>query len=109
MGKLNKLRNIKFFTILFRFRDKMMSSLGLFEQKKKLKQNLFFARINFEDWLKKKKINCKLILSPNNIVGNDFKDGDIVVSITSYGKRVHDALPYMLYSLLIYIIYLFIF
>ena len=100
MGKLHKLRNIKFFTILFRFRDKMMSSLGLFEQKKKLKQNLFFARINFEDWLKKKKINCKLILLPNNIVGNDFKDGDIVVSITSYGKRVHDALPYMLYSLL---------
>lgn len=100
MGKLHKLRNIKFFTILFRFRDKMMSSLGLFEQKKKLKQNLFFARINFEDWLKKKKINCKLILLPNNIVGNDFKDGDIVVSVTSYGKRVHDALPYMLYSLL---------
>jgi hypothetical protein len=101
MGKLNKLRNIKFFSFLFQIRDKIMSSLGLFELKKKLKQHLFFARINFEDWLKKLSINCKLRSLPNNLVGHNFKDGDIVVSITSYGKRVHDALPYMLYSLLI--------
>ena len=101
MSKLNRLRSIKFLCLLFRFRDKMMSSLGLFELKKNLKQNLFFARIKFEDWLKKKKINRKLRSLPNNFIGNDFRDGDIVVSITSYGKRVHDALPYMLYSLLI--------
>ena len=101
MGKLRNLRNIAFLNLLFQMRDRFMYSLGLFELKKKLKQNLFFKRLKIEDWLKKKKINCKLRSLPNNFVGNDIKNGDIVVSVTSYGKRVYDALPYMLYSLLI--------
>ena len=100
MGKLRYLRNIAFFNHLFRIRDKFMNSFGLFEFKKNIKQNIFFTRLKIEDWFKKKRIDLKLMSLPNDMIGTSYKDGDIVVSVTSYGKRVHDALPYMLYSLL---------
>ena len=101
MSKLYRLRNIKFLGFLFRFRDKMMFSLGLFELKKKFKRNVFFTRLKIEDWLKKKKIDRELKSLPNNLIDSNFNEGNIIVSVTSYGKRVYDALPYMLYSLLI--------
>lgn len=101
MGKFRNLRNIAFFNLLFRVRDRFMDSLGLFKLKKKFKQIVFFTRLRIEDWFTKKSIDHKLKSLPNDLVGCNCKEGDIVVSVTSYGKRVYDALPYMLYSLLI--------
>lgn len=100
MGKLHNLRNIAYFNLLFRLRDRFMVSLGLFELKKKMKQKIFFTSLRIEDWFKKKVIDRKLKSLPTNLLGANFNDGDIVISVTSYGKRVSDALPYMLFSLL---------
>lgn len=100
MRKISTLRNIAFLAPLFHFRDKVMSSLGLFKLKKIVKQKLFFVRINIEDWYKKKMIDRAIKSIPANLIGKNLNDGDIVVSVTSYGRRVTDALPYMLYSLL---------
>lgn len=100
MSKLSTLRNKTPFQYLFRIRDWMMLKLGLFNFKKTIKHNLFYLRIIIEDWRKKRKIEQQIKLLPKNKVYQDLKDGDVVVSVTSYGKRVSNSLPYMLYSLL---------
>ena len=37
---------------------------------------------------------------PTGLVSGEYTSEDIVISLTSYGKRVTEALPYALYSLL---------
>lgn len=100
MSKLSALRNKVLLQHLFRLRDRMMLRFGLFEFKKTIKRKLFYLRIIIEDWTKKRKIERQIKLLPINMIGQDFNDSDIVVSLTSYGARVADTLPLVLYTLL---------
>lgn len=99
MGKLSKLREIRMFNVIFKVRDRFMYTLGVFKLKKKIKQRLFFAKLQKEDARKKKEIAQLVVNLPNNLITNQITTDDIVVSLTSYGKRIEDALPYALYSL----------
>ena len=77
-----------------------MQSLGLFSLKAKIKQHFFFKRLLREDKRKKMQIDRELPLMATDMLPNNQNIIRLVVSLTSYGKRVTDALPYTLYSLL---------
>ena len=94
------LRNISWLHPLFSVRDWVMDKSGLFVLKAKCKQKLLFRQLIREDAEKKKQVELKLMQMPANMMSGSINDDDIVISLTSYGKRVVDALPYALYSLL---------
>lgn len=91
------------YTILhpvFALRDWLMDKTGLFPLKRKIKQKLFFRRLVREDAQLKKEINRIILSLPNDVITNTITHDDIIISLTSYGNRVEDTLPYALYSLL---------
>lgn len=96
----HKLRNNRFLHPLFVIRDWVMEKSGLFAWKAKIKQKIFFRRLLREDAEKKRRIDAELMHMPTGLVSGEYTSEDIVISLTSYGKRVTEALPYALYSLL---------
>ena len=96
----SRLRELKILSPFFVLRDWIMEKTGLFKLKKAIKTKLFYKRLLREDEQKKKEI-AKLILDlPDNYITNQISSDDFVFSLTSYGKRVEDALPYALYSII---------
>lgn len=97
-----KLRQIRILKPLFKVRDSIMEATGLFKLKAKIKQRIFFRRLLKEDARKKQEIEKKINQLPKGFLDSSkLNDNDIIISLTSYGKRVEDTLPYTLYSLLI--------
>lgn len=98
----HKLRQIPMLKYLFKVRDSIMQATGLFKLKAKIKQRFFFRKLKREDARKKKAIEQKISQLPIGLIGSsNITQNDIIISLTSYGKRVQDTLPYALYSLLI--------
>lgn len=77
-----------------------MEKTGLFVLKKRIKRNLFLKRLQREDRKKKNDIRREILHLPDGIIPSSISPADFVVSLTSYGERVEDTLPYALYSLL---------
>lgn len=97
-----KLRQILILKPLFKVRDSIMQVTGLFKLKAKIKQRIFFRRLMKEDARKKQEIEHEIYQLPKGLLDSSaMTDNDIIISLTSYGKRVQDTLPYALYSLLI--------
>ena len=84
---------------IVRLRDWVMQRTCLFALKSKIKQQMFFSRLRREDAARKRKVAKAIYAIPTSLIDGKLGGGDIVVSLTSYGKRVGDALPYMLYSI----------
>ena len=78
-----------------------MDKTGLFVLKKTIKRDLFLKRLEKEDNKKKNEIGRKISLLPDKFIPSPITKDDFVISLTSYGKRVEDTLPFALYSLLI--------
>lgn len=95
------IRDIKLLAPILKVRDKIMVVTGLFKLKAKIKQQLYFSKIRREDNLRKRQIAQKIYELPFGLIDKRIDSGEIIVSLTSYGHRVKDTLPYMLYSLLI--------
>lgn len=100
MSTIKSLRNCSFLRPLFYVRDKIMDKLGLFILKKRIKYFFFLRHLVREDSKKKKVIAQKIQDIPTNYLPRDFSENDFVFSLTSYGNRVHDSLPFALYSLI---------
>ena len=70
----------------------------------KIKNNIKFyffkKRLVREDAATKREIVKKIMSLPDGMLGDKIGQDDIVLSLTSYGKRVESSLPYVLYSLL---------
>lgn len=75
----------------------VLSALGYYFLKSNIKQFLFLQKIKKEDRKKKKNIDIA-IASINEKLS--FPNNRLIVSLTSYGKRITDTLPYTLYSLI---------
>ena len=76
----------------------ILHSLGYYSAKKMLRDHFFKRRILREDAVRKREIEDAVNrLSEPMLEG---EKADVIVSLTSYGVRVEDALPYTLYSLL---------
>ena len=82
-------------------RNRLMSATGLFRLKANIKQKLFFAKIRREDAERKQKLVPQIQALPTGLIDKKTDNGEIIVSLTSYGHRVTDMLPYMLYSLMV--------
>lgn len=78
----------------------ILHKVGYYTLKKKYKDYILRKRLCKEDDARKKKVMSEInaITSPLLQKMND--STDIIISLTSYGARVKDTLPYTLYSLL---------
>lgn len=79
---------------------KSMKQVGYYKLKKSIKHRSFLRRLYKEDKLQKRQIEKEVYAINAKRFFDVESVEDIVCSVTSYGKRVKDALPYMLYSLL---------
>lgn len=97
---LKTLRRYRILTPIFAVRDKVWDSLGLFKIKAAIKQRIFFCRLKMEDALFKRKIRKLIFRMGDGSFLRQSNKANVVVSLTSYGKRVNDTLPCTIYSLL---------
>lgn len=97
---MKNIREYKLAIPFFAVRDRIMAVTGLFRLKAKIKLQLHYAKLRFEDNKLKKQVADNIYALPSNLIDKQIAKGEIIVSLTSYGHRVKDALPYMLYSLL---------
>ena len=97
---LRTLRRYRALTPIFAVRDKIWDKLGLFKIKAKIKQKVFFVRLRIEDAIFKRKIRKRIFQIDDGIFKILPNKVDVAVSLTSYGKRVNDTLPYAIHSLL---------
>lgn len=93
------LRKYKFLTFLFRIRDWMWTKLGLFDLKRSIKRKRYFKRVAKEDETRRKIISEKIMQLPSEIL-KPIEGVNLIVSMTSYGKRLENTCPYALYSIL---------
>lgn len=85
---------------LIAVRDKVMSVTGLFKLKAAIKRQLYFAQIKREDKELKKQVAAKIYALSSNMIDKQIASGEIIISLTSFGHRVKDTLPYTLYSMI---------
>ena len=79
---------------------KVLELIGYYRAKKSIKHKFFCRRLRKEDAQRKEK-TLKQIYALQEKQLKRCDDGqDVIVSLTSYGDRVSDTLPYTLYSLL---------
>lgn len=77
-----------------------MEKFHLFEVKKNFKQWAYFKRAKVEDALRRRQIAKQIRKLPANMLALSTKCPNIIVSMTSYGKRVNSSAAYALYSIL---------
>lgn len=76
----------------------ILQSLGYYSVKKTVKDYFFKRRILREDAARKREIEDAINRLSKPVLGGE--KSDVIISLTSYGTRVEDALPYTIYSLL---------
>ncbi len=96
---MKKLQRTFCYRVLWGLRKRLLQC-GFYEWNNQRKQKKFFKRLIREDATLKKEILQKIEALPDNLLANTQHTADWIVSMTSYGKRVTDALPFALYSLL---------
>jgi len=79
---------------------KILQIVGYYKIKKRIKHRLFCKRLIREDTAKKRNIQAQIMAMDRSRLYRNNNANDIIVSLTSYGVRVNDTLPYTLYSLL---------
>ena len=76
-----------------------MNFFCLFEVKKKIKQKIFYKKLVKEDKQIKESVYNKIFELKNGLIPGIYSEEDFIISLTSYGNRVENSLPYALYSL----------
>ena len=94
-----KLRANKVMQPLFRLYDWFMMKTGLFALKKKIKHHFFLRSLLREDAALKRQVAHEIEQLPFNMLHRKNDASDVIVSLTSYGKRVSDSVPYAIYSI----------
>ena len=79
---------------------RILDLIGYYNIKKSVKHRLFCRRILKEDAKRKEDVRNAIEGLEGKILHKTGDASDIIVSLTSYGVRVNDTLPYTLYSLL---------
>ncbi len=95
-----KLRNLKILKPIFVVRDYIMDKLGLFAIKQRFKQRLRFKRLKREDERKRQEVARAIMAYPKGWLKENGQ-ADVIISLTTHGKRVEDAVPYAIYSILL--------
>lgn len=79
---------------------KILELVGYYRIKKELKHRLFCNKLLKEDARKKREVEACIAALQGVQLSQKNDATDIIISLTSYGVRVNDTLPYTLYSLL---------
>lgn len=79
---------------------KILELVGYYRIKKDLKHRLFCKKLLKEDARKKREVEASIAALHGVQLSKKSDATDIIISLTSYGVRVNDTLPYTLYSLL---------
>ena len=79
---------------------KILKIIGYSRIKKNLKHHVFRRKIKKEDTHRKLEVRDAINTLSGIQLRKNGDESDIIVSLTSYGLRVNDTLPYTLYSLL---------
>ena len=95
---LQKISRSVLFKMLIGLRHILMRN-GWFSYTAKIKQKLYFRRLKREDAKTKRQVAEKILSLPEGVLKRNEDETDVIVSLTSYGKRVTDAVPYAIYSL----------
>ena len=83
--------------IMDKYIRSLLSVLGYYKIKRVLKMHFYLQHLKKEDVAKRRKIEEAIWQIPDNVLKGD---NELIVSLTSYGARIVDTLPYALYSLL---------
>lgn len=75
------------------------STIGWFDLKAFVKRELQYYRWNKEDNRKRREIASAIELLPLDALCRKNDASDVILSLTSFGKRVDDFVPYTLYTL----------
>ena len=78
---------------------KRLINWGYFQWKARIKQQIHYANIRREDAALKRKLAKEIESLPLNMLQPANDKTDIILSLTSYGRRVADTLPYTLLSI----------
>lgn len=79
---------------------KIAKKIGYYSAKTIIRRNAISWQLQREDEAKKRQVRAAMLKLPDSLLANAKSRKGVVVSLTSYGKRVSDSLPYALYSLL---------
>ena len=79
---------------------KILEIIGYYRIKKNIKHKLFCRRLQKEDALRKEEVRKAIYALQDKQLTKKGDESDIIVSLTSYGVRINDTLPYTLFSLL---------
>ena len=78
----------------------LLQNSGYYSLKRRVKKNILIRRLTREDAVKKAEIIDKIYDLPIGLLSQDLFSESIVISLTSYGSRVAETLPLVLYTLL---------
>lgn len=96
---LAKLRNVKLFAPFIALRDKVMKAFGLFELKSQMKKKRYARLAKKRDARRRLQVATAIHQMPSGLLTAK-DDSNVVVSLTSYGKRVESSVAYAIYSIL---------
>lgn len=80
--------------------NKILEVLGYYRAKKRIKHRRFCRRLKKEDAQRKADTLKQIYALQESRLKRFDNEDDVIVSLTSYGDRVSDTLPFTLYSLL---------
>lgn len=98
MKVLNKFGQSPFFKLIWAARQ-WAEKKGVYDLKAKLKQQKYYKKLAKADAQKRVEVAQQIQLMPDNILKRNNDATDIIVSLTSFGKRVEDSAPYAIYTL----------
>lgn len=99
MGRLiNGFSDAIWMRFLMAIRKRMMK-MGYFNLKASIKRKLFYYKLRKEDKKKKVQVAEEIERLPEKMLQCKNDSSDVIVSLTSYGKRVKDSVPYAIYSM----------
>lgn len=84
--------------LIWKIRNRLKKK-GYYEAKRKSTQRKLFKQLQKEDDALKRDVAAKIEALPENMLHRKNDATDVIVSLTSYGKRVEDAAPYAIYSI----------
>ena len=79
---------------------RLLKRVGYYQLKNNVSRHQQFRKLQREDKALKREIVSKIKTLPENMLIKHDDKSDVIVSLTSYGKRVADTAPYAIYSIL---------
>lgn len=84
--------------LLWKVRN-VFKRLGYYHHKHNYTRRRFYKQLQKEDQALKREIAEKIEALPQSMLHRQNNEKDVIISLTSYGKRVSDTAPYAIYSI----------